>query len=1234
MNGYPEGSLEHNVPFIVASGLNATANELPLPEQLRDNAILIKSELPPLESKEADVLEAYFEEVDKKSYSWKGVAKDEPYRFRIRTIGRSLRLPPRKASLPETDEKPDTSSVLHSPFSPLSPASSLYHDGLIDEHWIQKHQELVPSIVLSFCSLTSDPNTMILQDNKLKTDLNTFKTALMRSGYKTRLAIILMGENSHGPMAISEGLNERLEAIRRGAALDPKSIFYIPPQDSPTDLTSVMDNILGVLYNTSVEYYRDLGRHARKKRARGIAPPPTVPPTSGTSRNLTLPDWNFRYDFKAGVLAEFRQEADAAMRSFEQAYEILLGQDVLDIIPSWSPRWNDARLLADIISIRCLRLHFWMGHTSMAVRRWQLHRDRISDFVDRRGKGTNCYGWHAWEARWATIMATLIETLEIPGLVPPSATLYLQPEKSLLGDRLQPWELLHHTGYWHRIAARHLVIRRKFAHIISDEDRVEPDPAVAGKKTFSYDTYLCPEPHEEYPLDGTGANHSKLIIDALTLARQQFEARDQKRFCAEIALECATEYVNTRSWNEAITTLQPLWEDLSFRGEHWTDVAEDLCWLMRRAGAETGRADLVITADWELMNKKFTRRPQWPYDLRKSLDGMSVDEKPVLSLKEGAVGSFVSASFVFRNKESKAGQTCTAQLSITSFAFADATPVVLHSIRIESKGALKPIVLEHGPSQDDTGGKLVILPISLTEQFSENSDDDLPLLLRGTSDLTLKPGQTRVFELTIPLRESGDAEITSLTLGYRSEAFDLDYSMSLSGANQAGGWKVSGSEKAKHSRLGAHVLHIQPKPPKLEVKLVDVRDQYYANETIELQVELRNAEDEAASVKLDVQLVGKDIPSFKLRLAGDEKPAEEAEDGFKLLNQPIGSIPSSESYSTVLVIDPAEAPTVYEIQIRALYHLESDPATPIMQVLPVTLNIVNAFEANYDLVPRLHPDPWPSLFDPDGVQEATDKEHSGTVSAKGFAQKWCLKCHYASFASQDLQVMGMEAKVLSSIGGARCHVVQGSLVPEGGITIGPKTMHDASFDLVAQKISLDDRSPVSLELAFVIHWRRGDVKSEDTVNTTTMPVGKYLVLGTEPRVLATVARAEPGTESWAPGVTWLSVTIENPSSHFLTFGLSMEPSDEFAFSGAKQTTVHLLPMARRKVTYRLVPMKGGWVRPGLVVRDKYFQKVLRIIPTEGMRIDKEGLLIWMPGEEDRGETDADSAEGEEDVRDP
>lgn len=494
--------------------------------------------------------------------------------------------------------------MLHSPFSPLSPVSSLYHDGLIDEQWIKKHQYLVPSIFVSFYTLTGDPNSMTLEDNRLKTDLNTIKTALTRSGYKTRLAIIILGDSSFGSMQISDSINERLENIRKGAALDPKSIFYIPPQESPNELKGVVDNIFSVLYNTCVEYYRDLGRHARKKRARGVAPPPTVPPTSGTSHTLTLPDWNFRYDFKAGVLAEFRQESDAAIRSFEQAYEILLGQDVLDVIPNWSPRWNDARLLADIISIRCLRLHLWMGHTSMAVRRWQSHRDRIGDFVDRRGRGTNCYGWQAWEARWATVMADLIEALEIPGLVPPSPTLYLQPEKSLAGERLQPWELLHHTGYWHRIAARHLASRRAMAMAIPDEDRIEPDSNSNKQgRTFSYDTYLCPEPWDERPLDGAGVNHSQLIINSLSSAKKQFKAREQHRFCAEIALECAAEQVNHGAWAEAVSSLQSLREEHAFRCDEWVDIAEEACWLMRRAAAEAGRADLVIAADWELMNK-------------------------------------------------------------------------------------------------------------------------------------------------------------------------------------------------------------------------------------------------------------------------------------------------------------------------------------------------------------------------------------------------------------------------------------------------------------------------------------------------------------------------------------------------------------------------------------------------------------------------------------------------------
>ncbi|KAM5346612.1 hypothetical protein ACJ41O_009617 [Fusarium nematophilum] len=1222
MDGYPTGSLDHNVPFLVAAGLNSETNELPLSAELKDQGILLRSELPPLEGEEAEVLAQYMRDVDASAKSWSGFERDEPYRFRITTLGRSFLLPPRRARLPEDIEPLEVAPTLHSPFSPLSPVSTLYPDGLIDAQWIKKHQDLVPSVYLCFYSLTADPTSTTLQDNHIKSDINNLKSALARSGYKTRLAIVLLAEAGSAPQSLSEGIQERLENIRRGTALDPKSVFYIPSQESPDELKQVVDNILAVLYTTAVEYYRDLGRHARKKRSRGIAPQPTVPPTSGTSQTLSLPDWNFRYDFKSAMFAEFRQETDAALRSFEQAYEVLLGQDVLDIIPSWSPRWNEARLLADIISIRCLRCHLWMGQTTLAVRRWQSHRDRIGDFVDRRGRGTNNYGWQAWEARWAMVMANLIEKLGVPSLAPATMTLFAEPEKAVMGERMSPWELLHHTGYWYRIAARHLAARRRLALQIPEEDRNPPDVSPASlvaSKAYTYDTYMCPEPYQEYPLQGEGVNHSQLVIDCLRIASAQFGARKQERIAAEISLECARELGNLELWNDAVDVLLPLWEDVSFRSEGWVDISEDLCWVMRRVAVGAGRTDLVVAADWELMNNKFMRRPQWHYDITKALEGVSTDTKPTVSLSDDKTGSFISASFVFRNKEGKAGETCSAQLALTSHTFLDSVPVVLDSLKVEFGGNLKPILLEHGSTEEvEEQPRLgvVISSLSLQEDFPEDSDDDLPSLLRGQSDLTLRPGQTRVFELKIPLREPGTATASSVTLSHSNETFSVDYALKFRETDPVVGWYIPGSSKARSSRPEAGTIQIQPRPPKMEIKLPEPLAQYYANEAISLQVELLNAEEESANAKLDIHLFGKEVPAIRVEADGHEGSAEPQAEESKISGLVLGATKSGTSVTLVLHIDPPPVPTTFDLHLRASYHLESDAVTTIVQMLTVQLNVVNAFEANYDLVPRLHPEAWPSLFDYEGLLETEEG------AARGFAQKWCLLCHYASFAQEDLKVVGMELTVVSCVGGARCNVMQGPTVDAGGLTVAPKTMHEAQFDLVAQKLTMEDRHPVTLDLAFVIQWQRQG-RPDAAVNTTTMPVGKYLVLGTEPRVLAS-AYHDGGSEGEMPGLMQLNMTIENPSNHFLTFGLTMEPSDEFAFSGAKQTTLNLLPQSRRTTTYRMLPhVSGVYIRPRLTVRDKYFQKVLRIIPTEGMKIDKEGLLVWVPGETVEEEEDED-----------
>ncbi|KAF6795001.1 glutathione transferase omega-1 [Colletotrichum sojae] len=1222
MDGYPVGSLDHNIPHVVLAGLTSSpARDLPLSVELRDQAILLRSELPSLDSRDAEALRDYIVRQDGRNHPWNGRDSGKPYKLRFAVAGRSLVLPPRRARLPADVEAPDAPPVLHSPFSPLSPVSPLYPDGLMNTEWLQKHDDLVPSVYVCFHTLTSDPTLATLHDNQLKTDVNTTKAALARSGYRTRLALVLLSDGTASSSMV-EMVQDRLDNIRRGVGLDAKSFFYLPPHELSTDLEHTADSMLAAVFLQAIEYYRDLGRHARKKRSRGVAPQPTVPPTS-TSQTLTVQDWNVRYDYKTAVFAEFRQEMDAALRSYDQAYEGLLSQDVMDVIPSWSPRWNEARTLADTIAIRSIRCVLWSGQTTAAVRRWQVHRDRIADFVDRRGRGTNNYGWEAWESRWAVVMASLVERVDIRSLGPPTRALYLQPEKAAANERLQPWDMLHHTGYWYRMAADHLAARRKLARAIPESDRRSPDvtpaSAVAGK-AFTYDTYMCPDPHEEYPLQGVGVNHSQLIVDLLMAAMAQFQARKQHRISAELSLDCAKEMMNLKAWEDIVGLLRPLWDDVTFRAEGWTDVAEELGWVLRAAAAHTGNGELVVAIDWELMNRKFTRRPKWHYDISRSLEGLSIEPRPTVEINDDSVSSFISASFIFRTEDGKAGETCQAQLAIRSEAFADGAPVVLKGLRVDFEGSLKTITLEHAAGSDavkEKGG-VTLADVALTETARESADEEGASVLSGSANLEVKPGATNVYEMAIPLREPGEARASSVTLTVDTEAFVLEYTVTFQDLGAGDFWLGPSLSRRRIARPDAHVIQVHPRPPKMEIKLARPLDQFYANEPMDLLLEVVNAEDADAVAKLEVHVFGEQIPAFRVRV-GDEEEEHAAEGGqeeAKLAGLPLGTLATAQSTSLRVSLDPVQLSTSYDVTLRVFYHLVSDPATLIMQILPVQLAVVNPFEASYDLIPRLHPDPWPSLFDHEGVQDPSADE--AAVQPRGLAQKWSLVCRYASFASEDLEIVGMDAEVVACHNNARCTTTSRPQIPDGGLRVSPRSMREADFDLVAQKLSLDDRGPASLDVAFVLRWRRTSTP-DAPVNTTTMMVPRYIVLGTEPRVLASYSLDDSG-----PGLVHLHVTIENASSHFLTFGLSMEPSDEFAFSGAKQTTVHVLPVSRRSVTYRLLPLvRGVFVRPGLVVRDKYFQKVLRIIPTEGMKIDKDGLLVWIPGDEGEKE------EGEE-----
>lgn len=611
----------------------------------------------------------------------------------------------------------------------------------------------------------------------------------------------------------------------------------------------------------------------------------------------------------------------------------------------------------------------------------------------------------------------------------------------------------------------------------------------------------------------------------------------------------------------------------------------------------------------------FPKRPSWHYDLSKSLEGIPAP-KPTVDVNDNSGTSFLIPSFVFRHEEGKAGQTCQAQLSVTSNAAPGSAPVVLESILLQFDGSIKPILLTHdagdGSTQKNQGPfsvNLVPLTEVTPEADKESKESEVPEPLsqsHGTSNLTLPPGHTAVFELNIPLREPGEASASSLKFTVNNDAFTLTHTASVQRAGSGHVW-YSGTARRRMARTHPQSIRILPRPPKMEIKEVELRDLYYTNEVIELPFDIINEEDADATAKVDITVLGEEPPNFRLQTpVGDEVRALADGEESKLQGAPLGPIKASETTRVTLVLSAAERTTAYTIIVKVSYNLVTDPATTIIQAVSYRIEVASPFEANYELLPRIHPDRWPSLFDYEGIQNSSAESPS---TPHGLSQAWCLVTRYASFASEKLMVLDLDVEIAPAHG-VQCHISKRGTLPSEGLEVSPKTIEEMQFDIVTKRASLDERNPMGLDVSFVIRWVRLGMDT-GTANRTLLTVPRLPIFNTEPRVMASVSYTkEPEKDQ----MILLGITIENASNHFLTFGLTMDPSDEFAFSGAKQTTLNLLPISRRSMTYRLLPLvKGGsWIRPTLTVKDKYFQKVLRIIPTEGMKTDKEGFLVWVP----------------------
>lgn len=84
MDGYPPAFVAHNVPLVVISGLGSTHDQV----RAHENGIRISSELPLVESEDAEALLKHFKTGDASDLAWNGREHSGRNKLRVKSVGR------------------------------------------------------------------------------------------------------------------------------------------------------------------------------------------------------------------------------------------------------------------------------------------------------------------------------------------------------------------------------------------------------------------------------------------------------------------------------------------------------------------------------------------------------------------------------------------------------------------------------------------------------------------------------------------------------------------------------------------------------------------------------------------------------------------------------------------------------------------------------------------------------------------------------------------------------------------------------------------------------------------------------------------------------------------------------------------------------------------------------------------------------------------------------------------
>ncbi|PIL33423.1 hypothetical protein GSI_04045 [Ganoderma sinense ZZ0214-1] len=638
--------------------------------------------------------------------------------FQVVLVDKDVPFPPRKMLRPEDPQY----SSSHSPLSPLTQSSPLHPDGLIAPIWIRKHTTLVPSVFVVFMRIYESPAPSPGQeqdqkereaeerkrDAELAAEISQRKKTTNERNIK--LTAVLMASRR---MLDDPSLDARLTYIRRQSGLDPRAALFVLSPVSQAEIGDFVRSLQDALYEPALEYYTNHSKRVRRKRNRhsqasSYQLPISPLATTGSARPLRPEGWTVRYEYKMACFAEFRGEDQVALKHYQDAYSTLLimfGSTA--ILPPRTKRWAEAKVLADCINVKIVKLYLYNNEHALALSNQNNHMRKFADFSRGWGIGEETFEFWSWLARQHRVFAELLEqgtrtTLKIPSAYPPpapsAAAVAAQAlEASQIGlDAmrvlgLNPSQALQHPGFYYYMAAR-CTERRRERFLSTSEDS-------EGQQANS------PGFVNEKKVD-----HLTIVLELYTRAYELFKKwspqqnNNPGRLTLWIAYRIAQTYYESGKFDMAVRFFERIAR--TYRRESWESLLHPLLSQWYKCAQQLGDVDLSVKLLVEMLGYGASASADDPDALQDDLLAVlqstvpsATDEPLVVDLSESK--PLLKTSVVFWEPEVDVGVLAPFQILLSSLPHVSLSSIPFTSLAVHFHGDVPSVIVKHAQADLD-----------------------------------------------------------------------------------------------------------------------------------------------------------------------------------------------------------------------------------------------------------------------------------------------------------------------------------------------------------------------------------------------------------------------------------------------------------------------------------------------------------------------------------------------------